>query len=252
MKRRLSRISVILAVIVAASLSVSNTATGKTLVLYSASTGLLPAPPWEFISNGPPAETSQHFVFVQSGVLHLIDNAFFVGNSLGYLQLIPVNPNQVIDVEFRCRVLSGRSVLDERAPFEVFFDGRYRADISVGPGSVTALGRRPGTLLTPTIILNLPFDGTEWHTYHYKLNPTELRWFADGIPLARVGVDRLIVNDTLDTLVDRPINMLITSAIANVELAYIKVDAATNINIDIKTREFPSQVSIRIALVSPR
>jgi len=46
--------------------------------------------------------------------------------------------------------------------------------------------------------------------------------------------------------------MLITSAIANVELAYIKVDAATNINIDIKTREFPSQVSIRIALVSPR
>ncbi len=211
MKRRLSRISVILAVIVAASLSVSNTATGKTLVLYSASTGLLPAPPWEFISNGPPAETSQHFVFVQSGVLHLIDNAFFVGNSLG-----------------------------------------YRADISVGPGSVTALGRRPGTLLTPTIILNLPFDGTEWHTYHYKLNPTELRWFADGIPLARVGVDRLIVNDTLDTLVDRPINMLITSAIANVELAYIKVDAATNINIDIKTREFPSQVSIRIALVSPR
>jgi len=176
MTRRRSRISLIVSLIVATSLSVSNTAVGKTLVLYSASTGVLPLPPWEFISDGPIVETSQHTVFVQSGTLHLIDTAFFFGNSLGFLQQhLPVNPNQVIDVEFRCRVISGQSVfLDERAPFEVLYNGSYLANLSIGPGSLTALGRRPGTLVSPTTILNVPFSGTEWHTYRFKLTPAEL------------------------------------------------------------------------------
>src|SRR5262245_25310041 len=96
--RRLFLVVVMIAVM-------ASTAFGDVLVDYSADT--LPPPPWEFISDGPPAETSQHTVFVQDGVLHMIDNALLVGNSLGFLQHVPFDPNQIIEVEFRARVLSG-------------------------------------------------------------------------------------------------------------------------------------------------
>jgi hypothetical protein len=79
------RITVISLVILTTIATVANTASGSTIVFYSASTGL-PAAPWQLINNGPSGETSQHTVFVQSDVLHLIDNALLIGNTLGYLQ----------------------------------------------------------------------------------------------------------------------------------------------------------------------
>jgi hypothetical protein len=246
---KLSRL-LVFAVIVGSSVGMSAPATGETLVFYSAETGVLPAPPWEFISNGPPFETSQHTVFVEPGILHVIDNALFLYSTLGYLQHIPVNPNQVIDVEFRARVMSGESAIDERAPFQVWLlNGMYQADMSVGPTAITALGRPTVGEFGTSIVLNIPLDGTEWHTYHYKLTPTEIRWFVDGIPLARAGVDRLII---AETVFDRRINMMITSAAADVELAYIKVDVATSINIDVLSKKInPNSAGLtRVAILT--
>jgi hypothetical protein len=109
-----------LALAVVAITTVAGTAFGVVLVDYQADT--LPPPPWVFINNGPPQERSQHTVFVQDGVLHMIDNALLVGNTLGFLQFVLFDPDQVIEVEFRTRVLSGESALspplDEVASFQ--------------------------------------------------------------------------------------------------------------------------------------
>jgi hypothetical protein len=189
----------------------------STLVDYSADT--LPPPPWEFISNGPPQERSQHTVFVQGGVLHMIDNARLVGNTLGFLQFVPFDPEQVIEVEFRTRVLSGESALDERAPFDVWlYNGTVRADLSVGPQSITALGHQAGRTI---LILNEPIDGTDWHVYRYRLDPGGIQWWVDGISVGSATTEMLIPAVASET--SRRINMFITSASANVELDYLIV-----------------------------
>ena len=201
--------------------AMASTAFGVVLVDYSADT--LPPPPWMFISDGPPAERSQHTVFVQKGVLHMIDNALLSGNTLGFLQFVPFDPNQIIEVEFRARVLSGESVLDERAPFEVWLDnGTVRADLSVGPQSITALGSQESRPFTPIIILNKPINGTKWHVYRYRLDPSGIQWWVDGISVGSATTAMLLPSGGTPTEFRR-INMMITSATANVELDYLIV-----------------------------
>ena len=83
-------------------------ASGAVLVDYRADA--LPGSPWVYVSNGPSTEISQHTVFAQSGVLHMIDNACLWGNTLGYYQRPGFDPSRVITVEFRTRVLSGQRI----------------------------------------------------------------------------------------------------------------------------------------------
>jgi hypothetical protein len=193
-------------------------ASGATLADYTADT--LPQPPWEFINNGPPEETSQHTVYVQDGVLHLIDTALLTGNTLGYLQYLPFDPQQRIDVQFRARVLSGESTCcpDGRAPFSVWlYNGTIYADLDVGPQSITALGGEPWDEI---LLINSPLDGTTWHSYAYRVDPIQIRWQVDGTTIGHTTTDNLLpyITDT-----DRRINMMITSATANVELDYLTV-----------------------------
>ena len=208
------------------------------LVEYSADT--LPLFPWEFISDGPTAERSQHTVFVQDGVLHMIDNAELLGNTLGYLQRLPLDPLKTIEVEFRVRVLSGESAFDERAPFEVWLEnGVVRADLSVGPRSLTALGRQP--LVFPQLLFNIPFDGVNWHTYRYTVDPFSIHWWVDGVLIGSAPIYKLPPDST-----DAPFrraNMFITSAAANVELDYLIVrQAATGLE-DLNSSVRLSEVS---------
>ena len=196
--------------------TITGTAWGTVLVNYPADT--LPPPPWEFTSNGPPVERSQHTVFVSDGVLHLIDTALITGNTLGFLQRLPLSPNQVIEVEFRARVLSGERVLDGTAPFTVsLYNGTVYADLSVGPQSVTALGSQQPGSFTPKFLVNEPVNGTDWHVYRYQLDPRGIEWWVDGTSLGHAATEMLLPNVTDD----RRINMDITSAMANVELDYL-------------------------------
>jgi len=230
--------------IIAIVLSIgTNTVTADRLVFYSATTGL-PDSSWQFVSNGSYQETCQHHVFARSGVLHLIDGALLRGNSLGYRRYLPVRSNQVITVEFRCRVLEGQSHFDDgRAPFEVWLlYGSCRADLSIGPFSLSALDPADPDLL----FLNIPFEGTEWHTYSYTLTPTELMWSADGVCLARTDVENSIVENELGR-----INMMITSAAANVELSYLSVDTVTIISVDVKPGRSPAPINPQSAAVIP-
>ena len=129
---------------------------------------------------------------------------------------------KIIEVEFRTRVLSGESALDERAPFDVWlYNGTVRADLSVGPRSITALGSQESRPFTPTIILNKPINGTDWHVYRYRLDPSGIQWWVDGISVGSATIEMLIPAVASET--DRRINMFITSASANVELDYLIV-----------------------------
>ena len=103
-------------------------------------------------------------------------------------------------------------MIDERAPFQVWlYNGTVRADLSVGHHSITALGSQASRLFTPIIILNKPINGTEWHVYRYRLDPTGIEWWVDDISVGSVMTAMLIPNVT-ET--DRRINMFISSAVA--------------------------------------
>ena len=183
------------------------------LANYDGST--LPPSPWQMISTGPVAETSQHSVSSNGDSLRMTDTALLTGNTLGYLQHLDLDSNQNIRVEFRARVFSGESVFGNEAPFDVWiYDGLVRADIAVGPNSVTALGPS-GTLF------DSPISGDQWHTYAYTLTPAKISWYIDGLPF-----DQAIRNDLIQhaTTVDRRVNMFISSAAADVELDYLIVD----------------------------
>jgi hypothetical protein len=238
-----------LALTVVAITAVTGTVFGAVLVDYPADT--LPPPPWEFINNGPPQEISQHTVFVQNGVLHMIDNALLVGNTLGFLQHVPFDPDQILEVQFRARVLSGESALDERAPFQVWlYNGTVRADLSVGPQSITALG---GPEHAPTIILNESINGTDWHVYRYRLDPRGIQWWVDGISVGSATIEMLIPHLTD---VDRRINMFITSATANVELDYLVVSMTPppliiEVAIDIKPGSDTNRINLKSKGVVP-
>ncbi len=231
MKAQLLRKPSLVAVVAAFAFAVVSTAVGSVLVVYSATTGLPPVPPWEFVSNGPVEETSQHTVFVDAGVLHLIDNALFIGNSLGYIQPFTAAPGQVTTVEFRCRVPSGESAIDDQhAPFDVgLYNGSYAVDLAVGPNLLSAIGQDPQFPNFPIVILDVPFDGTEWHTYRYKLSPADIRWFVDGVFLARTGVDRV-----LPIPGQGRVHMLISSAAATVELSSLSVTSARYVMLDVQ------------------
>jgi hypothetical protein len=217
----------------------AGTAFGAVLVNYSADT--LPPPPWEFISNGPPEETSQHTVFVQDGVLHMVDKALLLGNTLGFLQQLPFDPNQIIEVEFRARVLSGESLIDEIEPFEVWVhNGTVRANLSVGPQLVKALGR------DQQLLINESIQGTDWHVYRYRLSPSDIQWWVDDLSLGSAMVNMLIPNVTD---IERRINFMITSATADVELDYIVVrtyvdPAVIPVAIDIKPSSFSNVIEL--------
>jgi len=207
---------------IAAGIPCDATLTRTTLVGYSATAA--PMAPWVFVSNGPAQETSQHSAFVQDGILHLVDDALMVGNTLGYYRNVPFDPSHTVEVEFRARVLSGQSALGlnpARAPFEVWLqNGSVRADLSVGPNSVTSLGRSGLSGVTPKVIMNQPIDGTNWHVYRYRLSPTEIQWWADDVSLGSAPSGALLPAGGPD---DRRINIFITSAAANVELEYLTV-----------------------------
>jgi len=210
------------------------------LVEYTADT--LPPFPWEFISNGPPAERSQHTVFVQDGVLHLIDNAELLGNTLGYLQRLPLDPLKVIEVEFRVRVLSGESAFDDRPPFEVWLEnGVVRAGLSVGPRSVAALGNQP--LVFPRLLFNIPFDGANWHTYRYAVDPVSIHWWVDGVLIGSAPIYKLIPENTEAAF--RRANMFISSAAANVELDYLIVTQEPTGLEDLNSSVRVSEVSVK-------
>jgi hypothetical protein len=179
----------------------------------------LPEAPWVLINDGPLIERSQHSVSVQDGVLHMVDTARLVGNTLGYARQLPFDPLQTIDVEFRARVLSGatvESVNPDLAPFSVVLtNGVVAADMAVGPSSVTVLGRfgsRP-------LILNRPIDGTNWHIYRYRVDAVSMQWWVDGVLLDSQPLYHLSQGNPTDLR----IIMDITSADADVELDYLTV-----------------------------
>jgi len=185
---------------------------GGMLVDYQADA--VPLDPWVRVSDGPPSERSQHETFATGGVLTMIDSALFVGNTLGYYHLAAFDPETPLDVEFRARVLWGESALGSMAPFSVWmYNGAVYADMSVGPNSVTAIGAGP-------LLLNEMVDGTDWHTYRYRVGPQGIDWWMDGEALGSATTDMLIPHPTT---VDRRINMMITSASGYVELDYLTV-----------------------------
>ena len=160
-------------------------ALGEVLLDYSAD--ILPPPPWVFVNGGTAEERAQRTVFVQDGVLHMIDEALIRGNILGYYQHLPFAPSQIIEVEFRARVLSGESAIDERAPFSVWLhNGLVYADLSVGPDSITSLGRTSDEFL-----INEPIDGDNWHVYRYRLTSRGIEWWVDGKSIGTATVDML-------------------------------------------------------------
>lgn len=83
--------------------------TGSAGVLVDYQAEDLPLDICEWVSNGPIEETSEHFVFVEDGILHMMDGALYIGNSLGCIRHLPFEPTDLITVEFRARVLSGQS-----------------------------------------------------------------------------------------------------------------------------------------------
>ncbi|MGD9852474.1 MAG: discoidin domain-containing protein [Nitrospirales bacterium] len=138
--------------------------------------------------------------------------------TFGYLQYLPFDPGQIIEVEFRARVLSGESANNERAPFRVWLsNGLFDADLSVGPDSITSLGRTSGQLL-----INEPIDGDNWHVYRYRVTSRGIEWWVDGNSIGTATVDMLIPHYT-DS--GQRINMFISSAVANVELDFLRVTA---------------------------
>lgn len=175
----------------------------------------------------------------------MIDNSLLIGNTLGFLQHVAFDPNKVITVEFRARVLSGESALDERAPFEVWlYNGTVRADLSVGPHSITALG------LNAKLLINKSIDGTDWHAYRYELDSNHIQWWVDTTSIGSAPVDMLIPNVTNT---DRRINFMITSATAEVELDYliVRMTSMITVDIDIKPGSFPNTINPKSERVIP-
>jgi hypothetical protein len=216
--------------------AVTGTAWADVLVDYEADT--LPPAPWEFVSNGDAFETSHHSVSAADGILHMVDSAPGVGNTLGYFQPLAFDPAQLIEVEFRARILSGQSQStfqgQHPAPFSVWlYNGALTADLSVGPTSLTALGGTNAGANGIRLLLNRPFDGTDWHVYRYRLDPSRIQWWADGVSLGSAASSELI---PAPDSTDRRINMFITSATADVELDYIVVSmtAITEVAIDVR------------------
>ena len=201
----------ILLMVIVTIFCTSNIALGEVLLDYSADT--LPPPPWQFVNNGS-GGISQDTVFVQDGVLHMIDEDPS-SLSFGYLRRLPFDPGQIIEVEFRARVLSGESPSDERAPFSVWlYNGLVRADLSVGPDSITSLGPPSNRLL-----INKPIDGDNWHVYRYRVTSRGIEWWVDGTSIGTATVDMLIPHYT-DS--DLRINMFI-AGVATVELDFLEV-----------------------------
>ncbi len=220
----------------------------------------LPNSTWNYVSNG--SET--HSTFVSGGSLRMIDSTLLRGNSLGYIKPFSFDSSEIIDIEFRARVFSGESAIDLTtndtygAPFSIWmYDGLVRADMSIGPDSVTSLGpnlitSRPyteeeiqeferyseetGIPLSRLIgdgnkytsernfLLNQTVTGTEWHTYNFSLTPLDISWYVDGLIVGQVNRSEMIKNITST---DRRINMMISSATADVELDYLFVNTSS-------------------------
>lgn len=186
----------------------------------------LPSAPWELVNNGPAEEISQHVVFAQDGVLNMVDNLRVTGNTLGYEQRLPFDPFQVIDVEFRARVLSGQvapSCIGCLGPFEVWLhNGVVRAGLSVAPTSIAAFGRSttfPQANAPAGILFNHAIDGTNWHTYRYRVDALSAQWWLDGVVIRSEPIYHLPPAVTSDLR----INMFISSADADVQLDYLTV-----------------------------
>jgi len=175
----------------------------------------------------------------------MIDNAQLIGNSLGYSQRLPLDPLKIIEVTFRVRVLSGESAIDERAPFAVWLDnGVVRADLAVGPRSLSTLGSAFRGLL-----INKPFDGATWHTYRYTVSPYGIHWWVDGGLIGSAPIYRLPPSAT--EFQNRRVVMDIASAAASVEVDYLIVKQAPtgleNLNsllnqLDVSTQHDPTPI----------
>lgn len=226
-------------------------------ISYDGST--LPDSSWNFVSNG----SEDHSVFLNEGSLRMIDSTLLVGNSLGYIKPFSFDSSEVIDVEFRARVFSGESAAtsltnqDYSAPFGIWLhDGLVRAEMAIGADKVTSLGPIL-TTATPytdeeiqefeqisvdtgiplsrligdgnkysserTYVLDQVIDGTVWHTYNFSLTPFDISWYVDGLLIGRSDRSELLENITAT---DLRINMMISSATADVELDYLRVNTS--------------------------
>ena len=234
--------------------SLVSTAESATLI-YDGSA--LPDSSWNFVSNG----NEDHTVYASDGSLRMIDATLLLGNSLGYIRPFEFDSSQHIDITFRARVFSGQAVpqsspvnQDYRSPFSVWLhDGQVRAGMEVGPDRVTSLGpltttSRPyteeelqeleayaaesgiplerligdGNVYTSvrTYVLDYALNGADWHTYNFRLTPGGITWYIDGFEVGQASRSELLQN--IPTT-DLRINMLITSATADVELDYLTV-----------------------------
>ena len=219
----------------------------------------LPDSSWNFVSNGG----ESHSVFVNNGSLRMIDSTLLVGNSLGYIKPFSFDSSEIIDVEFRARVFSGESATtsltnqDYRAPFGIWLhDGLVRAEMAIGSDKVTSLGPIL-TTSTPytdeeiqefeqisadtgiplsrligdgnkytserTYVLDQAIDGTVWHTYNFLLTAFDISWYVDDLLIGQADRSELLENITAT---DLRINMMITSATADVELDYLLVNTS--------------------------
>ena len=220
-----TKICILAAAVILLTVMCGNVSAVTVLVDYDGST-LPPSPNWQFVSNGTTSETSQHTVFSSGGTLRMIDAANFRGNSLGYIHPLDFDPNQRISVEFRARVFAGDvspssnpdQYDEQRGPFAVWLhDGLVRAEMAVGPDSVTAMGFDGSETID---LLGYTIDGTQWHTYGFDLTPSSIDWYVDGLLIGN-GLRSDLVSNV--TATDERINMLISSASADVELDYLLV-----------------------------